>query len=100
MLPKTSIYVKRYDGQTKWCIFWLIMMTYYKNIILLEIKSVLILKKNCLTVISLASALKKEENYYLQVFLKECKHIEKKVIRHIVDNLSGFCSSSEEFAEE
>ena len=54
----------------------------------------------CLTVISLASALKKDESYYLQVFLKECKHIEKKVIRHIVDNLSGFCSSSEEFAEE
>ena len=54
----------------------------------------------CLRVISLASALKKDENYYLQVFLKDCKHIEKKVIRHIVDNLSGFCSSSEEFAEE
>ena len=53
----------------------------------------------CLRVISLA-ALKKYENYYLQVFLKDCKHIEKKVIRHIVDNLSGFCSSSEEFAEE
>ena len=39
-----------------------------------------------LAVISLDSALQKGENYYLQVFLKECKHIEKKVIRHINDN--------------
>ena len=33
---------------------------------------------------------KKDENYYLQVFLKECKYIEKKVIRYINDNLSDF----------
>ena len=32
----------------------------------------------CLAVISLDSALKKDENYYPQVILKECKHIEKK----------------------
>ena len=32
----------------------------------------------CLTVISLDSGHKKDENYYRQVFLKECKHIEKK----------------------
>ena len=32
----------------------------------------------CLAVISLDSALKKDENYYPQVFLKECKYIEKK----------------------
>ena len=32
----------------------------------------------CLAVISLDSALKKDENYYPQVFLKECKCIEKK----------------------
>ena len=49
----------------------------------------------CLAVISLDFALKKNENYYLQVFLKECKHIEKKVIRHINDNLSNFFSSDE-----
>ena len=47
----------------------------------------------CLAVISLDSALKKDENYYLQVFLKECKYIEKKVIRHINDKLSDFSSS-------
>ena len=32
----------------------------------------------CLAVISLDSALKKDENYYLQVFLKECKYTKKK----------------------
>ena len=41
------------------------------------------------------TALKKDENYYLQVFLKECKYIEKKVIRHIDNNLSKFSSSDE-----
>ena len=48
-----------------------------------------------LAVISLDSALKKNENYYLEVFLKECKYIEKKVIRHIDDNLIDFSSSDE-----
>ena len=52
-----------------------------------------------LGVISLGSAVKKDENYYSQVFLKEWKYIEKKVIRHINDNLSGF-SFSDESAEE
>ena len=32
----------------------------------------------CLAVISLGSALKTDDNYYPQVFLKECKYIEKK----------------------
>ena len=44
----------------------------------------------CLAVICLDSTLKKDENYYPQVFLKECKYIEKKVIRYINDNLSDF----------
>ena len=43
----------------------------------------------CLAVISLESALKKDENY-------KCKYI-KKVIRHIVDELE---SSSDYFSEE
>ena len=38
---------------------------------------------------------KKDYNYYTQVFLKECKYIEKKVITHINNNLSDFCSSDE-----
>ena len=46
-----------------------------------------------LAVISLDSAIRKDETYYLQVFLRECKYIEKKVIRHIKDNLSDFSSS-------
>ena len=49
----------------------------------------------CLAVNSLDSALKKYENYYPQVFLKECKYIEKKVIRHINDNLRDFSYSDE-----
>ena len=43
----------------------------------------------CLAVISLDFALKKDENYYPQVFLKECKYI---------NNLSNFsdCNGSDE----
>ena len=51
--------------------------------------------RTCLAVISLDSAFKNNENYYQQVFLKECKYIEKKVIKHTNDNLSGFCYSGE-----
>ena len=47
----------------------------------------------CLAVISLDSALKNDDNHYPQGLLKECKYIEKKVVRHICDNLS-YCSSS------
>ena len=43
-----------------------------------------------LAVISFYSDLKKNETYYLQVFLKECKYIEKKVVRHINNNLNDF----------
>ena len=46
----------------------------------------------CLAVIGLDSALKKDENYYPQVFLKEWKNIKKKVIRHINNNLNDFSS--------
>ena len=49
----------------------------------------------CLAVISLESALKTDDNYYPQLFLKECKYIEKKVVRHIHSNLSYFSSSDE-----
>ena len=47
----------------------------------------------CLGVTSLDSALEKYYNYYLQVFLKECKCIEKNVVPHINDYLSDFSSS-------
>ena len=49
----------------------------------------------CIAVISLDSALKKDQNCYPQVFLKVCDYIEKKVIRHISDNLSDFSYSHE-----
>ena len=48
-----------------------------------------------LAVIGLDTALKKDENYYPEVFLKECKYIEKKVITLINSNLSDFSSSDE-----
>ena len=35
------------------------------------------------------SALKKDENYYPQVFLKECKYIKQKVIRYINSKRAG-----------
>ena len=48
-----------------------------------------------LAIISLDSALKKDDNYYLQVFLKECKYSEENVVRHIND----YFYSSEEADE-
>ena len=45
--------------------------------------------------ITLDSSLTKNDNYYLQEFLKECKYIGKKVIRHINNNLSDFSSFSD-----
>ena len=46
-------------------------------------------------VISLDSAFNNDQNCYSQLFVKKCKYIEKKVIRYINDNLSGFSSSDE-----
>ena len=54
----------------------------------------------CLAVISLDSALKKDDSYYLQVFLKVCKYIGRNVARHIHDNLSDYSYSSDESDEE
>ena len=53
------------------------------------------LHHTCLAVIRFDSALKKDENYYPQVFLKQCTYIKEKVIRRINDNLSDFSSSNE-----
>ena len=49
----------------------------------------------CLAVISLDSVLKKDDNYYLQLLWKKYKYIEKKLVRHIYDNLSYSSSSNE-----
>ena len=134
MLPKTSAYVRNYDGQTKW-MYVLIEdddvlqkydtiwdkvsadikkefdsePVYNKNFLKTKITlhgdevtdfydkklPKLDLNHTCLAVISLNSALKKYENFYPQVFLKECQFIEKKLIRHIIDSLSEFSSSDE-----
>ena len=51
---------------------------------------------NCLAVISLDYALKKDENYYLQVFLIECKDIVKGVIGHITEDLENSYDESDE----
>ena len=133
MLPKTSTYVEKCDGQTK-LMYFLIedddLLEQYNTIwhkssagIKKEFDSKPVHNKEflkakikfdldgvtdfydkkipkvdsnhtCLPIISLDSALKRDENYYLQVFLKEYKYIEKKIIRHN-DNLSNFSYSDE-----
>ena len=52
--------------------------------------------QTCLVVISQDFVLKKDESYSLQVFLKQCKYIEKKLVRHIQNNLSDFYFSSDD----
>ena len=42
----------------------------------------------CLAVILIDLVLKKEENYYWQVFSKECEYIKKRMIRQITDDLN------------
>ena len=51
---------------------------------------------SCLAVISLDSAVKKDDNYYLQGFLKECKYMKKKVLKHITQDIKIFSSDSDE----
>ena len=51
----------------------------------------------CLAVISLDSALKIDENFYPQLFLKECKYINKKnVVRLIIDDLESSSEDSDD----
>ena len=117
MLPKTSGYVKSYDGQTEWMYFLIEdddLLNKYNTIwhkvsadIEKEFDSESVYNKEflktkikflgdevtdfyhkefpkvdsnhtCLAVITLNSALKKGDSFYLQVFLKECTYIEKK----------------------
>ena len=56
--------------------------------------------QTCLAVISLDSALKKDEKYYPLVLLKECKYIKKKVVRHIIDDLESSSDDSDDSDEE
>ena len=50
---------------------------------------------NCLAVISSDYALKKDENYYPQVFLIECKDIVKGIIWHITEDLENSYDESD-----
>ena len=50
---------------------------------------------SCLAEITTDSALKKDENYYLQAVLKEFKYIEREVIRHITEDVEIFSSDEE-----
>ena len=132
MLPKTSAYVKSYDGKTKWMYFliqddddlleehntiWDKVSAYInkefdtepfcnKEILETKIKShgdevtdfydkkiKLDSTHTFFAVMSLDFPLKKDGNFYPQVFLKECKYSEKKLIRYVNDNLSDFSSS-------
>ena len=51
----------------------------------------------CLAESSLDSVFKKDENYYLKMFLKESKHSEKEEIRQVIEDLD---ISSDESNEE
>ena len=52
MVPKTIAYVRCYDGQTKWMYFLIKDDDFWKNIILFEIISALILIKNLIANLS------------------------------------------------
>ena len=136
ILPKTSAYVKSFDGQTKWMYFLIedddLLEKYntFWDKVSADIKKDFdnepvyneeylktkikyhgdeftdfydkeIPKVNfnhtCLTVITLDFVPKKDESYYPQIFLKECKYIMKKVIGHI---LSIFSFDDDESDEE
>ena len=55
---------------------------------------------SCLAVISLDFAPNEDGNYYLQVFFKKCKYIEKKVIRYIIDDIESSSDDSDDSAGE
>ena len=113
MLPKTSAYIKSYDRQSKWMCFLIEdndLLEKYNTIcdkVSPDIKKefdreITKVDSNytCLAVISFDSTLKKGENYYLKVFLKECKYIKKIIIRHINDKIFSFSDNSNDFVEE
>ena len=87
MLSKTKVFVKSYDRQTKWMYF----LTDFHNKEMPKAGS----KYTCLAVISVDSALEKDENYYPQAFLKERKCIDKEVIKHITEDKEIFSSDSD-----
>ena len=83
MIGSLSITKKNFKNKIK---FYGAEVTDFHNKEIPEVDS----NHTCLAVISLDSALKKDEKYYPQVFLKECKYIEKKVVRHIYEKFELF----------
>ena len=76
----------------------------------IKIKSLQIFRLILITaVIILDFSFRKDESYYFQIIVKDCKflrfkecfkNIEKKAIRHISDNLSEFSSNDDESDED
>ena len=56
----------------------------------------------CLSVILVDSVIKTGENYFLQVFLEECKYVikEKKIPKYIIDDVKFSSDSNEENSNE
>ena len=141
MLPGKSVYVKCYDGETKWIYFLIesdellevynhvsktVLATVLKKLDCKPIYTKKFLKiKNtdqntdfyhtdvskvvsdytCLAVLLVDSALKKNENYYPQMFLRECKYTLKKkkkclVILMITSSADNSSADSNDSGEE
>ena len=100
-------------GKLNGCLFWLKMMAYKKNMIdniwgkvSADIKNnlraslsaivVFWKPKLNLIVMKLHVFIRKKFLEILQVFLKECKYMNKKVIRHIAQNIEIFPRDSDE----
>ena len=54
----------------------------------------------CLAIINVDSAFQKDKNYYPLVLLKECKYIENKLIRYIIEDPNNTSNESDESDEE
>ena len=52
-----------------------------------------------LAVMTIDSILKKDGNYYPQTYLKECKYVEKVLIKHIIEDLELPFADSDESDE-
>ena len=97
MLPQSSAYVESCDRQTKGIYFLIENNDFLEKYNTIWDK---VSAYTCLTVISLDSAFKKDGNYHAQVLVKECKYIEKKVIRTFIDDLESSSDDSEDSKEE
>ena len=43
------------------------------------------------------SALKKDKNYYPQIFIRKCKYIKKKIVRHIIVDLESYFDDYDDY---